>query len=512
VIQLPPINPEEAAPSPPFLDDIEAPPLLILEFTLDGDELGRLSRLPIVQKHRAGRTRSVPRQIIWHDNAARELAARGLVVAQSRGNFALEQVRPQDEQSWLPCMPAPKIAEAAAIGALPAMPEGLVALAGFAGTERLIKLKYGPHNVDLTVLDGVVRGVAQEWPEARLRLAGPREACLAIVAHLAGDIALIPPRGSMAACALARIAGQDVKPRHLGAPKIAADATLDEAMAGICAWLADVLGYWAPLAPRGEVMEPVHQMRVASRRLRSALSLFRRAPGGEVFAPYLAPLRDLAATLGQARDWDVFLNGTGAEIGAVFADDPRISAMLLAAARRRKEAYTALGQSLSGEAYRRAHLALALLAVAAPWRLAADEASRPLLDEPAAGFAAACLTRLARHVFVSGGDFDDLSAEALHDLRKDAKRLRYACDGFAPLFPGKGQRKFVERLATLQECLGEVNDSHVAASLMAALPGGAERQFAAGVVQGFVAHLSRKARAESREAWRKLRREAYFWA
>jgi len=103
-----------------------------------------------------------------------------------------------------------------------------------------------------------------------------------------------------------------------------------------------------------------------------------------------------------------------------------------------------------------------------------------------------------------------LPPDALHELRKDAKRLRYAAEFFAPLFPVKPTRRFLERLVDLQEALGAVNDSHVAAALMARL-GGGDRGFATGVVQGYVAARSAGLAAGASRAWKKLGQQDCFW-
>ena len=61
-----------------------------------------------------------------------------------------------------------------------------------------------------------------------------------------------------------------------------------------------------------------------------------------------------------------------------------------------------------------------------------------------------------------GEGIGDHSFEALHELRLEAKRLRYAAELFAPLWGGKAARRFLKRLAALQEALGTVNDAAVA--------------------------------------------------
>jgi CHAD domain-containing protein len=56
-----------------------------------------------------------------------------------------------------------------------------------------------------------------------------------------------------------------------------------------------------------------------------------------------------------------------------------------------------------------------------------------------------------------------------HAVRIDAKRLRYAVDGFASLFRQKRVERYLAELADLQDVLGTSNDAATAARLLAGL-------------------------------------------
>ena len=58
----------------------------------------------------------------------------------------------------------------------------------------------------------------------------------------------------------------------------------------------------------------------------------------------------------------------------------------------------------------------------------------------------------------------DTPAEDVHDIRKDAKKLRYLLECFADLFPSDGRKAFVKRLKKLQDLLGEHQDAEVHAA------------------------------------------------
>ncbi len=251
----------------------------------------------------------------------------------------------------------------------------------------------------------------------------------------------------------------------------------------------------------------MHQARVATRRLRSALSLYRQAaPCAELDAAAGA-LKECAARLGAARDWDVFLEGTGVHLVAGVERHARVTALLRAARRRREEAYGELQAYLGGAAFRQLELALGCAATLRPWERGADP---EVLRRRTGGFAAEVLARRDKHVRRRGRDLSTLPVPALHALRKDCKRLRYAAEFFAASLPGKGSKASLKRLAALQEELGALNDSAVAAQLMRAL-GRAGRGYAGGVVEGWAAAGAAPARARIDKAWKRWRAAPRFW-
>jgi CHAD domain-containing protein len=138
------------------------------------------------------------------------------------------------------------------------------------------------------------------------------------------------------------------------------------------------------------------------------------------------------------------------------------------------------------------------------------------MDAPLTEFAARVLRRRARKVLKDHEELAGMPVAVLHALRLRAKRLRYAAEFFAPLFPAKRTRRYLRRLAELQAALGEVNDCAVANLLVHDLPAtrtraAAERAWAQGAIEGFAASRATLARAAAEAAWRKLRDTAPFW-
>src|SRR6478752_2922555 len=211
---------------------------------------------------------------------------------------------------------------------------------------------------------------------------------------------------------------------------------------------------------RHDEPDGVHKMRVATRRLRSALSTFRPLLDREVTDPLRDELKWIAAELGGARDAEVLrirlLDEIAAEpddlvLGPVAA---RIEAELRADHRR---AHDALVQALKSERYFRLLDQLDALV---------DE---PPFTELADGRADKVLTRRVRKSYrrikalVDAGEPEPgvHRDEWFHEIRKSAKRLRYAAESLEPAF-GDPAGALAAAAEALQEVLGEHQDSVVA--------------------------------------------------
>ncbi len=475
-----------------------------LDLVLPPGEAARLARLPSLAAHRAGRTRSAAVELIWHDTAEGTLAAAGLALCERRLGRA-RRWRLATLHATPPGRCVAPRAEGETLAALGhPLPAALLPVAACTG--RLRTLPLAPDSgASLSLLTGRLRAAAGEQPVCRVCLAGAADPGLALMlAETAGAIAA-PDTLAVAALTLA---GRAVPAPT--APSVAAEQSVSEALASIMARQAAVLLRRAPAAAAADGTEPVHQMRVALRRLRSALKLFRRAADGPAVSALLAEMGALSTVLGPARDWDVFLTETGAAVAAAFPDDRAVARLLAAAAHRRDDAYDMLAAHLRGPAFRALSIRLAWLAAARPWEAEADAEQAATLAKPIAAFAGRALSRRLAGLLAPGPDLSGLSAEALHTLRIEAKRLRYAAEFFAPLYPPRPVRRFVRRVSALQDRLGRLNDATVAAGLLEAL-GRSGRGFAAGVVRGQMAAGHETAVAKVARAWHRVRRLDPFW-
>ena len=479
-----------------------------LEFILPTEDLPRLYRQPSLQR-RGGRAAST--DLIWHDTAAADLAADHLSLCESKGVWRLERTRPRPGEAWPPGTPTPLVAEAADVAELGPLAEPLMPVAGFRGTRRTVRLA-GETAAALTVLEGTIRGMAQEAPCCRIVLEGPGALLVQLSTQLADTVPLEVPRWSLATQAAAFARGWTPPDRQTGAPEVPPGTSVADAVTLVVGHLTDVILALVPAASAGETPEPVHAMRVAVRRLRSALSVFRKVTDGAALQALKPQLHELGAVLGKARDWDVFLAGTGQEVAAALPDDRRIAGMLAMAEKKREAAYAALRRNFASSAFRQLSVGLVQFAALRPWQAEADEERLAALRADAADFATALLAKRHEHMLEPGADISELATPDLHALRKQGKRLRYTAEFFAPCYGRRSTKRFVRGVTRLQEALGHLNDGAAAAELMGALRGnGPDAQFADGAVQGFAAARSTHARQAIAKSWAKFRRAERFW-
>ena len=354
--------------------------------------------------------------------------------------------------------------------------------------------------MEARLLRGALRLGDAERPVARLMLSGPADA----VRHHARPgrhHPLLPPLASLAE--EARALGTGTLPRPpASARRARSRLVVEDTLRHVIGHLAAVLAWHAPIALAGQHPAGVHQMRVALRRLRSAIRAFRPAVDGPALRSVDGRLKALASLLGPARDWDVFLGGLGAELAGALPGDPRMAALLVAARDRRDHAYADLAAHLRGPDFRLLLWDLCALVACAPWQ--AEEGGA------VEDFAAALLAKRWRRLSAAAAEVEHLPDAEFHALRLDGKRLRYVAELFAPLWGRKRGRRFLERLAAVQEQMGLANDAAVARALVAPL-GPDDGNWATGVAEGWVLARSRRARARAGKAWKALMRAEAFW-
>lgn len=305
------------------------------------------------------------------------------------------------------------------------------------------------------------------------------------------------------------IAGEPPKAVRAWAPAIGPDTIVDDAVAvllGDC--LAQFTRNW-PVAASGDATEAVHQMRVSMRRLRAALKFFHRAFPSPEFERFRAEARRIASAMGEARDWDVFVEMAQAGPLEHFPDAPGLAALLGHARANAGAGHAATAALIDEPATTRFVLELDEFAARRGWR---DDAHPALLGEPVSDFAARVLDRLDRKARTLGRRLERLDVAQRHKLRIALKSLRYAADFFGHLFrPRADVRRFGRKAAELQDILGQLNDAALVSQMLARLePEGAAPSHAAGLIAGWYGRGGVDD-AALRAAWKSFRKADRYW-
>lgn len=226
--------------------------------------------------------------------------------------------------------------------------------------------------------------------------------------------------------------------------------------------------------------EGVHKLRIAVRRARVMLKIFRPITDDPAARALGEDLRWLAGELAPARDLDVFIADVWRPASGGGDDVAAFGRALLAA---QASAYLRAEAALEGARLRHLLLEVAAWLQSGSWTT--DPALAGVRDQPAAALAAERLSRLRHAVLKRGAHVEALDPEARHRLRLKSKTLRYAAEDLTGLFPDHPKRveRFIAAAKAFQDTLGRINDLTVRASLahdVAIGAGGTEAAFAAG--------------------------------
>ncbi len=294
-------------------------------------------------------------------------------------------------------------------------------------------------------------------------LSGRPSALFAVARDLAAATPLRISVLSKSARGYALIEGDGKQAFQAGPSPVRAEMTVEQAFRAIA---ADCVGQFRlneDALLETPAPEAIHQARVALRRLRSAFTLFKPVVSDGRSAGVLAGLKRLAGALGDARDLDVQI----ADFEAVTDETDERRALSAVLGERRDAAYLAALETLRSPASREVMLDLTEWLALGDWRRREDTAA--LRRTPITDFAADLLERRLKRVLKRGRKLEALSPEKRHEVRIEAKKLRYADGFFAPLFAEKRARRtkaFGKRLKALQDELGGLNDIATAHGLM----------------------------------------------
>ena len=269
------------------------------------------------------------------------------------------------------------------------------------------------------------------------------------------------------------------------------------------------LKYRDPLV-RHDAPDSVHKMRVAMRRLRSALATFRPLFDREQTESLRAELKWIAGVLGEARDAEV----THERLTGLLAEQP--VELVIGPVRRR------LDRELGGS-YRAAHERSVEAMQSDRYYTLVDKLDALVADPPftpKASHAAESVLparvkkdckRLRRRVAAADQATDAATRNLrLHEVRKAAKRARYAAEALEPVY-GRPAHRFVKAVKRVQSTLGDHHDTVVAQAVLrqlgiqAHLDG--ENAFTYGLLQGNEQANAAALEAKYHDTWPKASRK-----
>jgi CHAD domain-containing protein len=244
------------------------------------------------------------------------------------------------------------------------------------------------------------------------------------------------------------------------------------------------------LRVRRDQPDAVHQMRVASRRLRSALKAYRDVLDRKRTDPIADGLRDLGRRLAPARDAEVLRESIDADLAAFPSElllGPARAEATRHFARVESEARAAVLAALDSPEHRALRNDLDDLLERPPLNRRARRPAGKTLDARRT----ARRLRRAMNAALDGGD-----DAALHTARKAAKRLRYAQE-----VTGTRNRG----LKALQKALGEHQDVVVARPVLRELGASAENGFSFGLLWARADDRAAAIEADLPALWRRAR-------
>ncbi len=213
--------------------------------------------------------------------------------------------------------------------------------------------------------------------------------------------------------------------------------------------------------------EFLHDYRVAVRRIRSALGQIKSVFPPKTVGGFKRDFAFVGKSSNSLRDLDVYLlkeTAFKAMLPAVLKED--IDPLFDYLRKKRSRAFRQVVKNLESIKYQQ---------IIKRWEEFLTESQEDAAEEANARFPVIDLARKSifkqyrRVIRTSVPISEAVEDQELHDLRLECKKLRYLMDFFSGLFSAKKIDAFIEQLKTLQDCLGDFNDSCVQEEYLAAI-------------------------------------------
>lgn len=240
------------------------------------------------------------------------------------------------------------------------------------------------------------------------------------------------------------------KPRHA----LQASQRSDEALRTILGHLLETVTANVDGVVADIDIEFLHDLRVATRRARSALAQIRGVLPQSAVDHLNLELRWLGSVTNRCRDLDVYLLEMEGYRRRLGDDAPTLDELERLLRRERARALRRVRSALRSTRFE--ELVSAWASVVAP---ASDDPQPVNAARPIAELSGPRILRAYRRMVKRGSRLGDPPpAEELHRLRIDAKKLRYLLEFFTALYPAATIARLVKELKSFQDVLGSFND------------------------------------------------------
>jgi triphosphatase len=269
----------------------------------------------------------------------------------------------------------------------------------------------------------------------------------------------------------------------------------------------------------------LHQMRVALRRLRAAMSLFLAITGDDRAEAIKAELRWLGRELGPARNLDTLILEVIRPMQHQHRHEQGFVSIAKMFERRRLKCYRQAQAAVESDRFRALVLDTAEWIEAGPWSASEDALQRTRREMPIEIFAADLFEHRCKRIRRRGRRINELEPEQLHRLRIQIKKARYATDFFSSVYRGKKSAKQCKKIRSslmqLQNSLGGLNDIATHKALFSDIIArrakglteeqGRHRAFAAGLIIGNRQAQVERLRDRARKAYSRFDDAKAFW-
>ena len=390
-------------------------------------------------------------------------------------------------------------------------------------------IRSGDSEIELTVEKGKVEAGRQSSPlcEVELELKRGESAELFKLARtLAEEVPVQLAVQSKAERGYALVAGEAPEAVKAAPVALAPDYSRQAAFQAIARTCLRHLVVNQTATLRGDP-EGVHQMRVALRRMRAAISLFADMLHDPQTEAMKEQFKWITRELGPARELDVFISRVVKPLAHGRRNGAGVAVLVKDVQQRREEAFARACAAVESPRFRSLVLDTAYWIEAGDWTRNPDDLTRLLREQAVVGAAADELRRRWKKILKAGARLAQLDPERRHKMRLQAKKLRYASEFFAGVFQGKKAARrreaFVAGLEKLQDALGDLNDIAVHAGLTERImhaqdargkqrPVRAKKAFAAGRLSGREEARIAYVLKDAQRAYRAFTKAKPFWS